>query len=641
MIRFSNIYHQVGDKTLFNDLSWHINPHEHIGLVGNNGTGKTTLLRMIAGEVSPQTGNIYLHKNITIGWLQQEQRLETMGLSAIDYVMLAFEKELLAEKKVNELYHQLTISITEEQDGILAEIHHLETHLLYHDKAIAEAEAYKILLGLGFSQEMIPQPLATLSGGWQMRAYIAKLLLEQPDILMLDEPTNHLDLPTIQWMEGFLTNYRGCLVIVSHDLYFLDKLTQYTALLAENRIKIYKGNYTESLKLIKQDEESLIKSYADQQKQIEHIEKFIERFRYKATKAAAVQSRVKQLEKLQRIELPQSSRKTVSLRIPTPISSPTRMLELRGVSKSYGTNNVFSNINLIIDKHDKVGFIGKNGAGKSTLLKIIAGQIDFSGKRFIDPKTRIGYFSQNSVDTLNFESDVITEARPLGATYTEAQMRTVLGCFLFSGDDVFKKVKVLSGGEKARVALAKLLLTPLNLLLFDEPTNHLDMATREILRDALHNYVGTLVLISHDRHFLKGIVNRVVDFSKQTITQYLGTLPEYLAKVSEETAKQESIIEEKTPVPKVTVAEMTVKNKHELLKLKSAIRQQIKECEEEIDRTESRIKEIHSLQSEANAWVDERITPGICAEAKQLESYLPMLMSKWEELQDKLYNFSS
>ncbi len=641
MIHFNSISYLLGTRTLFNDLSWHIKPNERIGLVGDNGTGKTTLLRMIGGEVLPTNGNLTIRKNARLGWLKQEVFIESQEKKVIDLTLEAFQDIIDQQNRKHELYHHLSTSTQEEQAKILAELHDLEQRTLFQDLASTKAEAHRILDGLGFSYDKRFKQLKELSGGWQMRAQIAKLLLSQPDILMLDEPTNHLDLPTIQWFESYLMNYHGTLIIVSHDLYFLDKLTSSTAWLNQLKIKTYCSNYSEFLHIREVEEEQQVKQYEDQQKKIEHIEAFIERFRYKATKAAAVQSRIKMLDKMERIALPNGYNKSISFRIPEPASCPQRIMNLKNISKSYGDFEALRNVTFFIDRGDKIGFLGKNGTGKSTLLKILAGVIDFHGKRLVDPKTRIGYYSQNSIDILNMHSTVIAEATPLGSTYTTEQMRSFLGSLLFSGDDVYKPISVLSGGEKARVALARFLLTKLNLLLLDEPTNHLDMKTRKILRDALANYSGAIVLVTHDRYFLDGIATTIFDFHDKTVTRHLGTYSEYLSKKQ---AELETNVEEEKPArlnSKQTVKQNSNIERQNLLRERRELRYKIKELENNITKLEKKLQKIQELQSDPDAWPYGHITPEMCIESKDLQKSIDDNISEWENCQLLLEKLSS
>jgi ATP-binding cassette subfamily F protein 3 len=658
MIRLLDITHQVGDRLLFSGLNWHVKPGERVGLVGDNGSGKTTLLRMMAGEIEPQTGEVAPQRGAQIGYLRQEIHTSDLTVSVLEESMKAFAKEQRAVKEIHDLYEQLTRTPEEEHGPLLDRIHALEAHVFYHEPAVAEGEARKILKGLGFADGDLDRPLGEFSGGWQMRAHMARLLLERPDLLMLDEPTNHLDLQSIEWLEEFLTGFSGALVVVSHDRYFLDRITTSTAWLSQRRLRIYPVSYSRFTEHRRMEEEQLLREYENQQREIAHIERFIERFRYKASKAASVQSRVKMLEKIERIELPPGS-KRVRLRLPEPAASGRRLLELRRVGMSYGANRVLSDVNLVVERGDKIALVGRNGAGKSTLLKICAGVLDYDGERIVDPRAQIEYFSQHRIDQLNADNSVLEEARPPGAEVSDEALRSLLGCFLFTGDDVYKSVGVLSGGEKSRLAFARLLLRRGNLLLLDEPTNHLDIATREILQDGLRAFPGTIVMISHDRSFLDAIATKIVEVADGTARLYYGNYTDYLAR---KRAEPDSALEETSGgsgrkpcwrggVPQkpdalsgalaaISSAEKSRRDaRREASEQRQArnrrraeLRAALAQIEQEVERMEARLAEIHALQADPAAYSRGLVTAEIGAEAKALEMALPQALDQWEEL---------
>lgn len=665
MIRFVGVTHFVGDKDLYQDLNWHIKPGERIGLVGDNGTGKTTLLRMAVGEVEPIQGKVQPRKNARIGFLRQEIHSAEGDTTVLQEVLKAYEEQAKDAELLYSLYEAIGDTPEDELDDLYERIHLLERHVRHHNAGEAEADARKILQGLGFEADQQDQPLSLFSGGWQMRAHIGRLLLENPDVLMMDEPTNHLDLESIDWLEKFLETFQGALIVVSHDRYFLDRVTTRTAWVHEKRLDTYVANYSNFLKQREEYEEMLMRRYQNQQEELAHHQKFIDRFRSKASKATLVQSRIKLVDKIELIELPQSARK-VRLRIPEPAPVGRNVMELRDVSKSYGDNHVFSGVNLRFEPGDKVALVGRNGAGKSTLLKICAGVLDHGGEVAAHPKARIEYFSQNRIDTLDMDNDVLTEARPAGAEQTDEQIRSLLGCFLFTGDEVFKPVRVLSGGEKSRLALARMMLRKGNLLLLDEPTNHLDISTREVLQTALRDFPGTVVMISHDRYFIDAVANRIVEVADHKVISHFGNYSEYLAKRMtdghEEDALRGRATTEKASNKKAVAApeladagvaiavaeppadaeeksagatEPTNPFSHLDRKARAQMRTKLydrfRALEQSIQKHEERLAEIHELQADPDAYVKGLVTPEIAAEAHSLESELPALIQEWEE----------
>ena len=670
MIRFINITHLAGDKELFDGLNWHVRPGERVGLVGDNGVGKTTLLRMASGEVEPMSGEVVLRRHANIGYLKQEIQEVSGDIAVLEETMKAFQAEQEIEEKIAALYDSVAdLTDEEEQAAVLNEAHDLQSHIHHHDAGSAESEAKKILVGLGFSQDDFDRPLSQFSGGWQMRAHIARLLLESPDLLLLDEPTNHLDLESIEWLEQFLTSFPGAVVVVSHDRYFLDRITTRTAWMTQKTILSFTGNYSQFLVEREMQEDLLRRRYENQQEEIAHIEKFIERFRYKASKASMVQSRVKALEKMERVELPAASRR-VRLRIPTPMPAGRQLVELRNVSKAYDTNRVLEKIDLMVEQGDKIALVGRNGAGKSTLLKILAGVLDYQGERLLHPKTQVEYFSQHRIDTLNLNSTLLEEARPAGVSQTDEQLRSLLGCFLFTGDDVFKQVSVLSGGEKSRLAFARMLLRRGNLLLLDEPTNHLDIATRDVLRNALHEFNGAVVMISHDRSFIDGIANKIVEVANRAIRIYPGNYSEYLEKkgvtgegeadlrgragVRPDAAGTQAVaaaanrkiedtlaVIEQAKTDRQSSRRAQADDRKARTKQRSGLRTRMNELQNEIDALETRLAEIHALQAQPDAYSSGAVTPEIAAEGKRIEQSLPDLLDEWQKVAEEHESLSA
>jgi ATP-binding cassette subfamily F protein 3 len=664
MIRFINIQYNLSERDLYVDLNWHIKPGDRIGLVGDNGTGKTTLLRMAAGEQQPTDGQILLTKGSRIGYLRQEIAPASADETVLSEALKAFETEHAAQEELHACYDALATTPMEEHEEIYERIHVLEKKAVHADLGAMESDARKILVGLGFRQEELEQSLAKFSGGWQMRAHLARLLLEQPDLLLLDEPTNHLDLESIQWLEDFLVGFAGAIVVVSHDRTFLDRMTNRTAWLHMKKVQVFAKNYSGFLTERAEQEELLLRRYTNQQEELSRQQAFIDRFRAKASKATLVQSRIKQLEKVDRIELP-ASLKAIKMRVPEPEVVPRVPIEIRDVTKSYGDNLVFRHVNLQLRAGDKVALIGPNGAGKSTLLKILAGQLEFQGERQVHTNTRIEYFSQHRVDDLDPSSSILDAIKVPGATQTDEQLRTILGCFLFTGDDVFKPVGVLSGGERSRVALARIMLRKGNLLLLDEPTNHLDITTREQMMKALREFPGTVVIVSHDRYFIEGLASRIVEVGQGAVRVhemgYGDWLREFGAGQDAEAAlrgrgglvrKKPPTLAGKTPklvvadnapalstlaaisaiVPRDTKKKESSEDRRQRAEQRNQLSARIKEVEKGIAKTEKRIAEIHILLADPEAYAQGKAKPEIGRESLELQEQLTSLMQKWEEL---------
>lgn len=663
MIRFINVTHYAGEKELYSGLNWHVKPGERIGLVGDNGTGKTTLLRMASGDIESVSGTVSVRKGARVGFLRQEINAAEGDTTVLQEVMRAFEVEKAAAAELEELYGKFAELPEDQYDELYERIHELEKHVKHHDFGSAEADAKKILVGLGFTFEQIEEPLSKFSGGWQMRAHIARLLLEDPDLLMLDEPTNHLDLESIRWLEEFLLSFQGAVIVVSHDRYFLDKMTTRTAWVHERRLDTYSCNYSEFLKERELHEEMLMRRYKNQQEELAHHQEFIDRFRSKASKATLVQSRIKLVEKIEIIELPQTAKK-VRLRIPPASPVGRNVMELRGVHKSYGDNHVLRGLNLRVSAGDKIALVGRNGAGKSTLLKILANQLDYTGEKEVHPKVQIEYFSQHRVDSLHMENEVLKEARPDGIDMTDEQIRSLLGCFLFTGDDVFKKVGVLSGGEKSRLALARMMMSKANLLLLDEPTNHLDISTREVLQQALRDFDGTVVFVSHDRYFIDGFATQVAEIANGVSTIFHGNYTGYMAQ-KKDMEDAEADLRGRAGAGKPTVqvsgaalaqvsaekAEAALKvvkslqkdsksfspeEKRQRAEKRNALYQDLRKIEKVIEENESRIAELNTLQADPDAWAKGLVNTEHAKEAKDREAKLATVMVQWEKLSSEI-----
>ncbi len=546
MIDLLNISLQFGGKYLFNNVNYKINSGDKISLVGANGTGKSSLLKIIAGQLQPESGKILKQKNISIGYLPQENVIH-QGKTLLDEAKSALTDIVSLQQKETEITNKLSaehISQDERNDLVhqLGEVHHKLEEL---DSYSAESRVEKILIGLGFEEDDFSKLTNEFSGGWQMRIALAKILISQNDLLLMDEPTNHLDFDSLDWLINFLKSYKGALLIVSHDKHFVNEVTNKTLEIYLAKFSTFNGDYDAYLKYKEERDELAANQFLLQQKKIKETEKFIERFRYKATKAKQVQSRIKQLEKVNLIELPENKAE-IYIKFPDPPPSGKVNLQLKSISKSYGEKKVLTNLDFQIDRGNKIAFVGPNGAGKTTLSKIIAGQISFdSGERIVGHNTIISYYAQDVADNLNPDLDILETIEGISEEKTIGQLRSLLGSFLFMGDDVFKKVGVLSGGEKSRVALAKILLTKSNFIILDEPTNHLDIASKEILQQALADFNGSLVLVSHDVDFLTPIVNKVVEIKKGSFKIFEGGINYYLTKrqqiIEHEEAEQKNI----------------------------------------------------------------------------------------------------
>jgi ATP-binding cassette subfamily F protein 3 len=531
MLQLINVSLSFGGQELFRGLNWHLRNGDRVGLVGPNGAGKTTLFRLITGQVEPDNGMVQRGRGVTIGYLPQE------GIAVSGRSLFVEARGGLPQ--LTDIHNELTEIQTalerndldaEEHDELLARYGDLQHRFEELDGFRADAEVAKVLTGLGFREDQFERPTETFSGGWQMRIALAKLLLQQPDVLLLDEPTNHLDLDSLLWLEGYLKAYHGSIVLISHDREFLDHMVTRIAVLHRHTLTEYVGNYSAFERQFEREVEAYHKAYEEQQEEIERIKKFIDTFRYNARKASQVQSRIKTLEKMERLEAPQSVPKGVRFHFPAAPRSGRVVLELRSVSKSYGTLQVFRNLDLIIERGDRLALVGMNGAGKSTLSRILAGVEDpDAGECRVGYQVVCDYYAQQQAERLDSDNTVYQEIAGNARMEIVPELRTLLGAFLFSGDAVEKRVGVLSGGEKSRLALAKMLLQPSNFLVLDEPTNHLDIRTKDVLREALQQFGGTFVIVSHDRYFLKGLATKVLEMRDGRLTVYPGTFEEFLA----------------------------------------------------------------------------------------------------------------
>lgn len=639
MIDLLNLSVQFGGEYLFENVNIRINPGDKIALVGSNGTGKSTLLKIIAGKVEPESGIVQAQKNIKIGYLPQEL-ISNSGRSIFEEVKssISFVNEL--DKEENEINNKLN------SDSISDELHDKFIHRLGDINNIKEKLGYykidseieKILLGLGFKVSDLSRPCDEFSGGWQMRVELAKILANENDLILLDEPTNHLDIDSLQWILEFLQSYKGAILLVSHDKYFVNNVTTKTLEIFNYVVSFYKGKYDDYLNYKKERDEQLIAKYKNQQLKIKSTERFIERFRYKNTKAKQVQSRIKQLDKLEKIELPTEFESNIQIRFPDPPRSTIHPVELENLTKSYGSLEVLKDINFKIERGEKIAFVGPNGAGKTTLAKIIAGELsETSGRVKLGDLTRIAYYAQEVADNLDVKLNILESMMEVSPDSTEAKLRSILGSFLFSGDDVYKKISILSGGEKSRVALARILLTKANLIVLDEPTNHLDIQSKEILQNALINYTGSLVIVSHDVDFLRPIIDKVIEIRAKQFKYYYGGIDYYLRKKYDET----HYVSENNKQMEVKI------NKKEQKRIEAEIRQkkfsETKNLKDRIETLENQIDELENKKSEfENDLLNSKIysNPTKLKEVNQLynetKQKLERAISEWSEKSDEL-----
>ncbi len=620
MIQLDNISKEYPDGVLFSNVSILIKNNMRIGLVGPNGSGKTTLLRLMLGAEAPDEGNIQKNKDISIGYLPQDIIIGTKK-SILDEVLSSFPEIIELEKKMENLSQKLASDPSDVR--ALKKLGELQHRFDSIGGWTIDKKAKEILGGLGFTTEQFQRDMDTFSGGWRMRVALAGILLQTPDVLFLDEPTNHLDLDAILWLENFLVDWKGSLIMISHDREFLNKSVSHIIEIDQTNVLLYSGNYSSYLtqKQIRREQQQA--AYSNQQDMIAQTKRFIERFRYKNTKARQVQSKIKQLEKLELIKEPTQSRKRININIPQPARSPLKVVTLKSVSKKYDNISVHDNLNLEIERGQAIGLVGHNGAGKSTLLKMLAGvETISSGNLKYGKEVATAYFAQHQLEMLNPDHTVFESLQSASSGKSEAEIRKYLGSFLFSGDAVDKLVKVLSGGEKSRLALAKMLLQPANLLLLDEPTNHLDVISRDVVETALKNYNGTIVCISHDRHFLNEITNITYDIGNGRVVIYSGNYDYYKWK-KEHKADNQKHEEIKTPV---------TKNKSNYKEQKK-LANRIKVLERKLTEQEKVLENLKiELLNPAIASNYEKIQKLIEEEKKAEESYF-VLLEELEELQ--------
>ncbi len=640
MISIDNLTVRFGSFTLLDQISFVLNRNERVSLTGRNGSGKSTLLKIMAGLQPPTEGLVSTPKEVSIGYLPQHMTVSD-SRTVMEEASLAFEQLLAMEQKVKQLHQEMAERTDYESDNyhtLIQRATDLQEQLHFSGIHTFEAEAEKTLLGLGFERADFNRPTSEFSGGWRMRIELAKILLLAPDVLLLDEPTNHLDIDSIQWLEQFLASSESAVMLVSHDRAFLDRVTNRTIEIVLGSIHDYRVNYSTYVELRRERREQQLRAYENQLKQIKDTEEFIERFRYKATKSNQVQSRIKQLEKIDRVEVDEIDTSRLNLKFPPAPRSGSYPIIMEGVSKSYGSHEVFSDVTLTIERGEKVAFVGKNGAGKTTLVKCIMGEIEHGGKLKLGHNVKIGYFAQNQAQLLNEELTVFDTIDRVATGDIRSKIRDILGAFMFGGEASDKRVKVLSGGERSRLAMIRLLLEPVNLLILDEPTNHLDMASKDVLKQAIEAFEGTAIIVSHDRDFLNGLVGKVYEFGAGRVREHLGGIYEFLEKRELENLQE---LERNTAPAgsdnggkRAEQQEPMSEGKRSYQEQKAwnrkvrKLEQDVKKAEEKVERLEKKITEMESRLA----------TPEGAADMELLQEYLETkakldrALNLWERL---------
>ena len=638
MIAITNLSYFLGDRALYDGASLHIKPKQKIGLIGLNGTGKSTLLRMINGEFQPDAGSISKAGDCTIGFLNQDLLSYQTEDSILSVAMQAFERQNVLQVQMDKILHDMEHNYTDELVDKLARV---QDEFEALDGYSVQSKAEAILEGLGFSTADLNLPLRQFSGGWRMRVMLAKLLLQKPSLLMLDEPTNHLDLPSIQWVEKYTQSYEGAVIVVSHDRQFLDNTIDTTVEVSGGKLNYYAGNYSYYLeeKALRNDIQR--GAYENQQAKIRQTERFIERFKAKATKSRQVQSRVKALDRMDVVDQVLDENAKVHFRFQFTTQPGRHVFQLEDASKAYGEKVILDATNVSMERGDKIALIGANGRGKSTVLRIVAGTEPIEGKRRLGHNVSFTFYAQHQLESLNVTHNLIEELKYANPTKTETELRTVLGCFLFTGDDVFKKIKVLSGGEKSRVALAKVLLSQANFLLLDEPTNHLDMQSVNILIQALQQYEGSYIVVSHDRYFVENIANKIWYIEDHQIKEYPGTYEEYEIWVEErglQSAVSEKVAVSSAPPQKSQPAPANQnktngkpQSNEDAQKLKKA-RKQIEELEETINNLEIRKAETEGKLADPKIYNDSVASAEMNRFYADIKQKLEQSTEDWENL---------
>jgi ATP-binding cassette subfamily F protein 3 len=634
MIAINNLTFEIGARALYDEANWHIKPGDKVGLIGANGTGKTTLLRMIVGEYTPTSGTISMAKDIKIGYLNQDLLSYESEKSILHVAMEAFERQ---NQLHTEIEHLLKKMETDYSEDLINKLSDKQSEFEALDGYSIEYRAHEILAGLGFDDEQQTRKLSEFSGGWRMRVMLARILLQAPDILLLDEPTNHLDLPSIKWLETYLQAFEGSIVIVSHDRYFLDRVINKTVESRKGKLTLYAGNYSFYLEEKALRNEIQAGQFKNQQAKIKQEERLIERFRAKASKAKMAQSRIKALERMDRVDDVDDDNPTVNFSFKFSKQSGRHVVRLEHITKAYPGLPILNNTSAVIEKGDKIALIGANGKGKSTLLRIIANaDKDFTGKNETGHNVSTTFFAQHQLEALHLENGILQELQAFAPKHTETELRSILGCFLFTGDDAFKKIRVLSGGEKSRVALAKALTADANFLILDEPTNHLDIQSVNILIQALQQFEGTLIAVSHDRYFLDSVANKIWYIENQEIKEYPGTYQEY-----EEWQSKRPVIKEKQAVQaqpkkeeskKVQPVSETVDKSKQLQKLNK----ELESLEQKVTKLEEELAAIEQVLADQDIYNNPSKLKETNDQYKQKKVELAEHQTKWEVLAEEI-----
>lgn len=638
MLNIHNLTVSFQGEDLFSGITFQLRQGDRVGLIGKNGAGKTTLLRIIQGEQEYDAGQIAMDKELAIGFLKQDIDFEH-GKTVLEESYKAFEDLLDMEDKIDTINAQLSDRDDYDSDSyhqLMIDLNDIQHQYEIHGGYLYQGETERVLKGLGFEKEDFNKSTSVFSGGWRMRIELAKILLQNNDILLLDEPTNHLDIESIIWLEGFLNSYPGAVVIVSHDKMFLDNVTNRTIEISLGRIYDYNKPYSKFLKLRGEIKEQQLNAQKNQEKEIQQAERLIEKFRAKSTKASMAQSLIKKLDKMERIEVDEDDNAVMNLRFPISITPGKVVAEIEHLSKSYGPNQVLRHIDLLLERDSKTAFVGQNGQGKSTLAKILVGELEHEGHLKLGHNVQIGYFAQNQAEYLDGSKTILDTMIDAANEKNRAKVRDILGSFLFRGDEVEKYVKVLSGGERNRLALAKMLLQPFNVLVMDEPTNHLDIKSKNVLKQALQNFEGTLILVSHDRDFLQGLTNKVYEFKDKKIKEYLGDIDFYLEqrKVEDFRAieKQQQKKKEKESEKSTSIDFDGQKRVKSLKNKLSTVEAKIAQLEREIASNDQDLLLNYEATIKRNNFFDT-----YHAKKKELES----LMMRWEKLSSELEMASS
>jgi ATP-binding cassette, subfamily F, member 3 len=642
MISVEDLYVAFGGFELFKQVNFIVNPRDRIGLAGRNGAGKSTLLKIFAGLQLPTGGRVVVPKDLKIGYLPQQMET-TDSRTLMEETESAFDEIKQLEHRIEFLNVELsrrTDYESIEYHKIIDEVHELNERFQLMGGTNFHVDIVQTLMGLGFESDDFNRLTSEFSGGWRMRIELAKILLQKPNVFLLDEPTNHLDIESIQWLENFLKDYSGAVVLVSHDRAFLDNVTTRTVELSLGKLYDYKVNYTKYLQLRIERREQLLAAFRNQQKMIQDTEDFIERFRYKATKAVQVQSRIKQLEKVERIEMDVEDNRSLNIKFPPSPRSGSVVFEARHLSKRYDKHLVLDRVDLTIERGNRLAFVGKNGEGKSTMVRIIMQELDFTGEQKLGYNVKIGYFAQNQAELLDTELTALETIDKTAVGDIRTRIRDILGAFMFSGDDAEKKVKVLSGGERSRLAMIRLLLEPVNFLVLDEPTNHLDIHSKELLKQALLDFDGTLLIVSHDREFMDGLVDVVYEFKDKKIKQHLGGIYDFLQKKKIETFRE---LETANPIKKVkiepvkaeTVSSVSFEQRKEINRMISRLEKQVADIEAKITALENEIAALDSVLADPTTADYHSHLTKYTVKKKESDD----AMKRWENLHQQLENW--